>query len=362
MSVALVQTVVPDYRTPVFRRLDELLGGDLNLYAGDRYFDPTVETDASAGSLRLPVHNHFFGGRRLLVQTGHWRAVFGARTAILELNPRILSNWLLLLARRAAGRRTLVWGHAWPRSGRTSHSDRVRQLMRRLAREVIVYSESEATALRPELPEGQVFAAPNALYGGDYDPPTQLRPDTGPAFLFVGRLVPAKRPELLLRAFLEARRELPEGAKLYVVGDGPERSTLMRIVRLELGDDTDVVRLFGHSTDTALLSSLYSSSIASVSPGYVGLSLIQSLYHGVPMIIAGDEPHSPEIEAAVEGFNAVFFEAGSVHGLASRLIEVARAADEWAARRDEIARVCRQDYSVDAMAQRMCAAVSRSAA
>lgn len=359
MSVALVQTVAPDYRAPVFRRMNELLEGDLRLYAGDRYFDPTVQTDPSVGALRIPVRNRFLFGRRFLVQTGHLREVSAARTAVLELNPRILSNWALLLVRRLARRRTLVWGHAWPRAGRSSRSDRVRRAMRALAGEVIVYSETEASGLRPTLHAGKVFAAPNALYGEDYDPPTELRSVGAPSFVYVGRLVPAKRPQLLVRAFLEARRELPTDSTLYLVGDGPERVALADIARRSLGsDDSAAIQFLGHSTDRALLSELYGRSVASVSPGYVGLSLIQSLYHGVPMIIAHGEPHSPEIEAAREGFNAVFFEGGSVSALATRLIELSRGAEQWAPRRAAIAQECRERYSVDAMAQRMCAAVS----
>lgn len=359
MSVALVQTVAPDYRTPVFRRMDELLDGELRLYAGDRYFDPTVVTDASADALRIPVRNRFFFGRRFLMQTGHLREVCAARTAVLELNPRILSNWLLLAARRLRRRRSLVWGHAWPRAGRGSRSDRVRRLMRTLAGDVIVYSETEASALRPSLRSGRVFAAPNALYGQEYAPPTDLRALDVPSFLYVGRLVEAKRPRLLVEAFLEARPNLPSGSRLYLVGDGPERAKLAAIAERELGPEHRAsVQFFGHSTDQLLLSDLYGRSVASVSPGYVGLSLIQSLYHGVPMIIARDEPHSPEIEAAHDGFNAAFFEGGSVSALAARLREFAAEADSWAQRRPDIARDCRKRYSVDAMARRMCAAIS----
>lgn len=359
MSVALVQTVAPDYRIPVFRRMNDVLGGDFRLYAGDRYFDPTVQTDPSAEGLRIPVRNRFLLGRRLLVQTGHLREVYAAGTAVLELNPRILSNWLLLAARRVRGRRSLVWGHAWPRAGRSSRSDRIRQLMRSLATGVIVYSESEASALRPTLRTGRVFAAPNALYGVDYDPPTDLRSVHTPSFLFVGRLVPEKRPQLLMQAFLQARPSLPERSTLYMVGDGPERAALVETAQRTLGPhEHSVVQFLGHSTDQALLSDLYGRSVASVSPGYVGLSLIQSLYHGVPMIIARDEPHSPEIEAATDGFNAVFFDGGSASALASRLVEFARDAEAWSSRRAAIAKDCRRRYSVDAMAQRMCEAVS----
>lgn len=45
---------------------------------------------------------------------------------------------------------------------------------------------------------------------------------------------------------------------------------------------------------------VYANALVSVSPGYVGLSLTQSLSFGVPMLIAIDEAHVPEIDAALD--------------------------------------------------------------
>ena len=74
---------------------------------------------------------------------------------------------------------------------------------------------------------------------------------------------------------------------------------------------TDRVRFAGHVSDFETLSSYYWNALVSVSPGYAGLSLIQSHWFGVPMIIARDEPHAPEIEAAIEGENAVLVTSDS---------------------------------------------------
>ena len=70
---------------------------------------------------------------RAFVQTGHWRDAIQARTLVVDLNPRSLNAWVLLAVRRAARRRTLVWGHLYPVRGGTSVTARLRAAMRRIA-------------------------------------------------------------------------------------------------------------------------------------------------------------------------------------------------------------------------------------
>jgi hypothetical protein len=77
----------------------------------------------------------------------------------------------------------------------------------------------------------------------------------------------------------------------------------------------------------------------------------------VPMILARDEPHSPELEAACEGENAVIVRSDSSDDLATALVQTARARGEWAARRTEIAESCAARYSVDVMADGVMAAI-----
>jgi glycosyltransferase involved in cell wall biosynthesis len=65
--------------------------------------------------------------------------------------------------------------------------------------------------------------------GVRFDPPRAPLGDP-PVAAFAGRLVRKKGADVLLRAFARVRRELPE-ARLVVVGDGPERPGLERLVR-----------------------------------------------------------------------------------------------------------------------------------
>jgi glycosyltransferase involved in cell wall biosynthesis len=351
-SVTVLQPTIPGYRRDFLELLRERLSAPLTVLAGDDDFDPTVGLEGR----RLPlvrVENVYLFRRKLLWQRHSLRPAVRAGTLVADLNPRILSTWIILMLRRALGRPSMLWGHAWPRGGQSARTDAVRRLMRRLADAVLPYTETEAAELRRRTPGRLVVAVPNALY------PLATARDAasdGRAadFLYVGRLVEAKKPRLLLEAFLLALADLPPDACLVFVGDGPLRPALEEAASRAPGR----VLFKGACTDFDTLRDLHAASLASVIPGYAGLSLIQSLWFGVPALIARQEPHSPEIEAAVDGVNTVFFKSDSVAALRDALVALVVERDLWIGRRREIARRCADRYSLDAMADAFVDALS----
>jgi glycosyltransferase involved in cell wall biosynthesis len=355
MEVVLLQTALPDYRRAVMRILSSELGRNFVAFCGES-LSPVAEYEVKTALHGQPfvkaVRNHFLLGSRFWFQTGCFWTCAKAKVAILELNPRILSVWLLLLIRRTGGRRTTVWGHAWPRRGRGANTT-LRDLMARLAGNVLTYTASDGADFKARLPRCNVYVAPNSLY---QEQEIYAARCAGPqmSFIYVGRLVPSKKPQLLVRAFLRAMPDLPSEVRLVIVGDGPERQSLERIRDEAACGRIDIL---GQIDDVERLRQLYAPAIAAVSPGYAGLSVIQSFCFGVPILIARDEPHAPEIEAAKEGLNALFFSSDDADELAALLVKMARDRDHWLARRDEIAAFCRSSYSAEKMAAGFLAAI-----
>jgi glycosyltransferase involved in cell wall biosynthesis len=348
VQVTFLMSVVPHYKREVWTTIIDRLKCDVQLFAGEEFFDPTVKTSAGSSPHVRLIENYYFLGRRFLFQTGMWRPTLRADAVVLELNPRIISGWLLIVVRKLLGKRTLLYGHAWPRRGKNETSDRIRNLLRRLGDAIIVYTESEATELREKMPNKRIIAAPNALYskrvmGADPDPYKAKN------LICVGRLVPHKKPMLLLEAFASVIDRLPTDCALIFAGVGPLRTDL-EARRRELGLERRVA-FKGHVPDYDLRE-LYAESIASVSPGYVGLSITQSFSFGVPMIIARDEPHAPEIEAAAEGVNSLMFASDSRSSLSEAILTLVRERDSWIKRRAAIAAYCADHYSLEAMADR----------
>lgn len=337
------------YRLRTIQAVMQSLGDDLTIAAGTVPYDRSIKVLTPADLAMREVANHY-GPHGLLWQDVPWRQALGAETVIADLNPRVLSGWVLLLARRMAGRRTVLWGHAFPRSGRRAASDRVRGWMRGLADGVLSYTTTQADEVRA-MHRVEVYSAPNALY---------RRAEMGfvadsdrDSVVYVGRIESDKKVSLLLEGFAVAAAREPR-MRLVVVGDGSELATLrQRAAGLPCANR---IEFAGHVDALEALRAIYARAYVSVSPGYVGLAITQSLAFGVPMLIARNENHSPEIEAAHEGENSRFFDSGDVAALAEALLDFWAEREAWRMRGPGIAAGCAASYSVEAMADGIVAA------
>ncbi|HEY0778896.1 MAG TPA: glycosyltransferase, partial [Gemmatirosa sp.] len=172
--------------------------------------------------------------------------------------------------------------------------------------------------------------------------------------LTVGRLVPEKRVDLLVRAFALARGRFGSPQRLTVVGDGPERPALEQLAAA-LGV-ADAVDFAGSIYDPASLAPHFNAAWAAVSPGGIGLAAVQSLAFGVPVVLAEGEPHGPEASSLADGENAVFFARGAVDAMADALVALEREPVRWAA----LARTARATSDANFGLDRMTAAFDQA--
>lgn len=101
-------------------------------------------------------------------------------------------------------------------------------------------------------------------------------------FLGVGRLVPVKRFDVLIKAFARIKDNV-DGAELWIAGEGEERGELERIINEEeLGES---VKLLGWQDD---LGPIYEQAagfvLSSDAEGY-GLAVIEAMQHGLPVVM-----------------------------------------------------------------------------
>ena len=115
-----------------------------------------------------------------------------------------------------------------------------------------------------------------------------------PLFVYVGRLSPEKRLDVLIRAFAEARGAMP-GAKLRLVGSGPQREALEALVAaLGLGE---AVELPGGQSKAQLYAN-YLAATAMVLPSHSepwGLVVNEALHFGCPVIVSNRCGCVPEL-------------------------------------------------------------------
>jgi glycosyltransferase involved in cell wall biosynthesis len=322
--MTIVQTCVPPYRARFFEALLDSDPGGFSLLAGDRCLDPRLRgLPRGEGPARGTLDVQTIGDR-LVWYPGLREALEGSSICVLELNVRVLNSVTLLMRRR--GRLGVVlWGHGFGRrSGEPSR--RLRIAMARRADAVILYgARAREPFVRAGVDPSKLHVAPN---GVDVRriverlrsiPPTPER-----HILYVGRLIPEKRVDLVIRAVAVAGPRLDDGVQLVIVGDGPERP---RLTELAGRIAPTRVRFEGERWDEDGLASLYAGSFVCIQPGVAGLAVIEGLAHRTPVVVPTGEAHGPEVEALIPGENALSFPAGNAEALARRIIELARDPD-----------------------------------
>ncbi|NKS79395.1 glycosyltransferase [Rhodococcus hoagii] len=335
--------VLPVYREACIRTLLERHGDEIQLYAGDAQLDATVRTGISEGYFR-PVRNIPLLGNRLLLQCGGLRSALRSDVCVIDLNPRSLSAWVIALMRKAGGRRTLAWGHLHPRSGASSRTAPLRRLLRKITAGTILYGYDSVAFARRELPGKPVWVAPNSLYSESDILASQSHDRR--RIVYVGRLEAAKNVQILVEGFARSKLRY-EGYTLDIVGFGSLEADLRR--QAEDLEVTDFVNIHGRIDCVDELAKIYSDAAFSVSPGYVGLSVTQSLGFGVPMLYAETATHSPEIELARFGAMKAFA-PNTATGLGDAMALYAREIRENLIDRHELAARVRAFYSAEAMA------------
>jgi glycosyltransferase involved in cell wall biosynthesis len=136
---------------------------------------------------------------------------------------------------------------------------------------------------------------------------------------FVGRLVPIKRVDLVLRAIAAARHQIA-AVRLIVVGDGPERGRLESLTRdLRLGD---AVRFLGYLPDSSVAAAAADLAILASDNEGTPVALIEAAAAGRPAV-ATAVGGVPEVLVPGTGLLA---RAGDHAGLAAAVVRLAADA------------------------------------
>lgn len=191
-----------------------------------------------------------------------------------------------------------------------SNANSIMKKINRRAHHVSAVSDALVHELRKEQPElnGRLSKVPNGK-------PVNLEiivpiEKTQEYFLYVGDLLRNKAVDLILRAFGAINN--CHKFKLCIVGDGPEKPELHRIVH-ELGLETDV-QFYGtlpKEKVLGLMSNAYALILASMREG-LPLVILEAFSFGCPVIASG-VGGIPELVR--HGENGLLFEPENIHAL-----------------------------------------------
>jgi glycosyltransferase involved in cell wall biosynthesis len=148
---------------------------------------------------------------------------------------------------------------------------------------------------------------------------------TEPTIVHFGRMRKYKSIDVVVRAFDVIRRELPN-ARLIIVGDGPEKGSIVRLVE-KLGL-TGCVSFPGVVTTGELVTMLNRVHLflnASPKEGW-GLTVVEANACGVP-VVASDRPGLRD--SVKDGETGFLVKYGDPAAFARRSLEVLRDPERW---------------------------------
>ena len=172
---------------------------------------------------------------------------------------------------------------------------------------------------------------------------------TGPSFVYVGRIAPEKSLDVLIRAFANVHKRLPD-AKLVVIGDGPTSEQMDALVT-ELQLDEAILRLGFVPHDELLQGNLLLLGDAMVTASKTEnqpLSVLEAMAYSRPVI----GPHAKGLREMIDdGVNGFAFQPDDVDGMAQCMIQLAEMTNSNSDSYREMGQAARgyvADHSLDA--------------
>lgn len=302
-KVAVVYSFLPHYRFGVFKELERSIR-NLTFISGGSSKDGSIAT-IPLGTFKNETTVQNIWGRRFLWQRGLGREIkkLDPQVVIFLGDASYLSTWVQAAIARVRGRKVYFWTIGWHRPD-SGIRRLVRVLFYRLANGLLIYGnhgrnlgiEAGYPAERMEVIYNSWSSSTNAK---SVKLDKNMLPDgKKPVIGAVIRLSPGKGLPEIVRAIASLRDDYGVEADGLIVGEGPERENLEKLAS-ELN-----VSLFlpGAIYSSEQLKVIYERLDVTVVPKAAGLTVIQSMTEGVPVVTISDpNVQMPEFEAIEDG-------------------------------------------------------------
>ena len=314
------------YREAIYQEIDKS-------FDCEWYFEEQ-NTDISLFDTSKLKACHFFKSESVVGRFYRVKGLFSSIRKRMDFDsylmigaPMCISIWILCLYLKLfhPKKKIYFWTHGW--YGKETAIERiVKKIFLRLADDLFLYGnyakdQLERQGFSPE----KLHVIHNSL---SYDAQLRLRHEMietdiyknhfgneYPVLIFIGRLTPVKKLDMILDA-LDLLNRKGNHYNLIFVGDGREKETLVEKANV-LGLSGQVW-FYGACYDEARNSELIYNADLCVAPGNIGLTAIHTLMFGCPAVTHNDFPYQmPEFEAIKNKETGAFFENGCVQSLAN---------------------------------------------
>ena len=327
-SVVLQYLTLIHYRESVFNRIASdpridftICCGQKSPYQKMRNFDPQPPLKVKW------IKNFVINITQMHFIVWQWGAITNLiRTRpnvliLLGADPHILSSFPLFFIAKIFGIKVCWWSHA-TLVGQGFLGRWLRLFFYKHADGILAYDETGRLRLeRAGVKSSTMTTIWNCLNDADYELSSSDRrvakKDRTMRVLYIGRLYRDKKMNLLIEA-AAILKDRNVSFVVDIVGDGPElKNSKDKSAALKL---SDVIRFHGAKYDEDLSQFLSDADIG-VIPSWAGLSAIQYMAAGVPVITEENRGmnHPPEVSAIIEDETGAFFDFESPESLADTI-------------------------------------------
>lgn len=366
VKVCIVQRRLTHYRVPLFVALRELLaerGIQLELVIGQGTPAEEKKQDAGELSWAKTASTHYLLGERLCWQP-LGRFLEGMNLVIVTQENKLLQNHLLMFTPHRF--KLAFWGHG--ANLQSANPNGLKERFKRWTTNQVdwwfAYTKTSASLVKGAgFPSNRITVLNNAVDTSEMQRQRQsvtpkethalrksLGLGTGPVGVFVGSLYADKRLDFLFAAAEAIRREVPD-FHLLIVGAGQERDKVQAWC-----DAHPWARWVGARFGREKVAFM---SVAAVmlSPGAVGLGVMDSFVCETPMITTDCGNHGPEIAYLENGVNGLMT-ANELNAYVDASVRLLRDAQALNALRAGCT-ASAKEYSVENMARRFADGVTR---
>lgn len=369
MKVLVTQRLLPHYRIPLFKKLNDALDGDLTVAHGEPRGEVPEREPKDLGFRRIIVRNQWLFGERLLFQ--NFSSAFRTcdpDVVVTEHAVRNLGAFHLMEMARKSDVPVLLWGPGrsqWRPLAKRDIRNTLHRWLIGNANGYIAYTHSRAKEVSKLLPKKPVFWANNTidtqLLGsikenleaeGEEAVKKRLGLSKPHYILFIGRIHSDKEPGIAVR-LAKLLKEKKHDIGVLFIGDGPERAAV------ELMASTmDGVHFLGTINDWAASASYIFASSMLVMPQWLGLAANHCISLGTPVITftprSGGAGHPPEIDYVVDdvtGFQIAYNDLEAMVDVAEKIL---KNRDRFKA---QCARFTAEEISIDRWVDGMVSAI-----
>lgn len=295
MKILFFQTILPHYRIEFFSRLNELLDADIYIAHSGK---PTLnQIKTNLNEILLPPQK--IGP--FLYQKGYNLIINKIKPdiCILPFDPHCLSFFLPLIRSKEK------YGYFGIGLGKSKIANLLRLKVIK-KNSVLLYSKEEFIKIN-NLINNFKYAKNLNFFQNTIYVDVFTKKKNNDYFLFVGSLNKRKDLPSILLAFYMLFSIAPK-TKLVIVGSGSmEKNLKLLAQKLKLINSIDFL---GTIEDRSELANIYSNAIATLHYGQAGLSVLQSLGHGVPCILNSSAISGGEKEAVLNNHNGLVVSPG----------------------------------------------------